>query len=144
MKKLKCSDYIVSRLKGWGECNSQLLSELCLNPKTRKLIQLQWSDDLPDKCEQIMGKDSLYRKELLGVKWSYKYNGSDRPLKSRFNMKCLICDAEISPNGASFKCHLSKVHGLTIKDYTNEDRIRKTSESWWNCQVSSNSFTDYR
>ena len=68
MKKLKCSDYIVSRLKGWGECNSQLLSELCLNPKTRKLIQLQWSDDLPDKCEQIMGKDSLYRKELLGVK----------------------------------------------------------------------------
>ena len=67
-KKLKCSDYIVSRLKGWGECNSQLLSELCLNPKTRKLIQLQWSDDLPDKCEQIMGKDSLYRKELLGVK----------------------------------------------------------------------------
>lgn len=68
MKKLKCGDYIVSRLKGWGECNSQLLSELCLNPKTRKLIQLQWSDDLPDKCEQIMGKDSLYRKELLGVK----------------------------------------------------------------------------
>lgn len=32
-------------------------------------------------------------------------------------MKCLICDAEISPNGASFKCHLSKVHSLTIKDY---------------------------
>ena len=48
--------------------DDDLIVKLCLNPKTRKLIQLQWSDDLPDKCEQIMGKDSLYRKELLGVK----------------------------------------------------------------------------
>ena len=68
MKKLKCSDYIVSRLKGWGECNAELLSELCLNPKTRKLIQIKWTPNLPDVCEQIMGKDSQFRKELLGVK----------------------------------------------------------------------------
>ena len=68
MKKLKCSDYIVSRLKGWGECNAELLSELCFNPKTRKLIQIKWTPNLPDVCEQIMGKDSQFRKELLGVK----------------------------------------------------------------------------
>jgi len=67
MKKLKCSDYIVSRLKGWGECNANLLSELCLDPKSRKLIQIKWTSDLPDRCEQLMGSDSGPRKELLGV-----------------------------------------------------------------------------
>lgn len=68
MKKMKCSDYIVSRLKGLGECSPALLSELCLNPNTRKLIQIKWTENLPDICEQIMGNDSAYRKELLGVK----------------------------------------------------------------------------
>lgn len=67
MKKLKCSDYIVTRLKGWGECTSEQLSELCLNPETRKLIQVQWTDDTIDMMKKTMGSESDFRKELLGI-----------------------------------------------------------------------------
>lgn len=67
MKKLKCNDYIITRLKGWGECNSGLLSELCLDPKTRKLIQVKWTDTIEKMCEQTMGGDVAFRKELLGI-----------------------------------------------------------------------------
>jgi DNA gyrase subunit B len=68
MKKAKISDYTVTRLKGWGETNADQLSELCLSPKTRKLIQLQWTPGLEETCKQTMGSDASFRKELLGVK----------------------------------------------------------------------------
>lgn len=67
MKALKCADYTVTRLKGWGETSADQLSELCLNPKTRKLIQVKWTDVTEEKCEQTMGGDVAFSKKLLGV-----------------------------------------------------------------------------
>lgn len=67
MKKLKCNDYTVTRLKGWGETSPEQLSELCLNPKTRKLIQIKWTTDTEKMCENTMGGDVAFRKELLGI-----------------------------------------------------------------------------
>lgn len=67
MKKLKCNDYTVTRLKGWGETSPEQLSELCLNPKTRKLIQIKWTADTEKMCENTMGGDVAFRKELLGI-----------------------------------------------------------------------------
>lgn len=61
------SNYDVLRLKGWGECNSQQLSELCLDKKTRKLKQIVWTDDLEKVLNQTMGDDVAYRKKLLGI-----------------------------------------------------------------------------
>lgn len=67
MKQAKCNDYIVTRLKGWGECTPEQLSELCLNPNTRKLIQIQWTDKTEEMMKKTMGSESNFRKELLGV-----------------------------------------------------------------------------
>lgn len=67
MKELKCSDYTITRLKGWGECSPDQLSELCLNPKTRKLIQVNWTDATEKACEDTMGEGTAFRKELLGI-----------------------------------------------------------------------------
>ena len=67
MKEQKCSDYTVTRLKGWGECSPEQLSDLCLNPNTRKLIQLKWTDATEKACENTMGEDTAFRKELLGI-----------------------------------------------------------------------------
>ena len=68
MKEKGIKKYNVSRLKGWGEAGCEELSELCLNPNTRKLIQLEWSDDAKSTIKQIMGDDVSFRKELLGVR----------------------------------------------------------------------------
>lgn len=67
MNAVKCSDYIVTRLKGWGECTAEQLSELCLNPDTRKLIQVKWTDQTEDMMRKTMGSESDFRKELLGI-----------------------------------------------------------------------------
>ena len=67
MRKLSCKDYTVLRMKGWGETNPEQLNELCLNPETRHLMQLQWTDDLPEVINKIMGAESNFRKELLGI-----------------------------------------------------------------------------
>lgn len=68
MNKKGIKKYNVSRLKGWGECLAEELSELCLNPETRKLMQLKWSDDAESTIRQVMGDDVSFRKELLGVR----------------------------------------------------------------------------
>ena len=67
MRKLSCKDNTVLRMKGWGETNPEQLNELCLNPETRHLMQLQWTDDLPEVINKIMGAESNFRKELLGI-----------------------------------------------------------------------------
>lgn len=67
MKQLKISDYEITRLKGWGECSPEQLSELCLDPAKRKLIQIKWTDITEKACEQTMGDDVSFRKDLLGV-----------------------------------------------------------------------------
>lgn len=67
MKTFGIKDYDILRLKGWGECNSEQLSELCLNKKTRKLKQIVWSDNTEDMLNKTMGNDVTYRKQLLGI-----------------------------------------------------------------------------
>ena len=67
MKKRGISKYDIIRLKGWGEVNHLQLSELCLSPDTRKLVQLKWSDDAESSVNKIMGNDVSFRKELLGL-----------------------------------------------------------------------------
>lgn len=67
MKALGIKDYDILRLKGWGECTAEQLSELCLDKKTRKLKQIQWTDDTEDMLNKTMGNDVNYRKQLLGI-----------------------------------------------------------------------------
>lgn len=67
MKALGIKDYDILRLKGWGECTAVQLSELCLDKKTRKLKQIQWTDDAEDMLNKTMGDDVNYRKQLLGI-----------------------------------------------------------------------------
>lgn len=67
MKQDCIKDYSILRLKGWGECNSTQMSELCLDKKTRKLKQIVWTDNLEKVLNQTMGDDVAYRKKLLGI-----------------------------------------------------------------------------
>ena len=67
MKKLGSKDYTLLRMKGWGETNPEQLNELCLNPESRHLMQLKWTDNLPEVINKIMGAESTFRKELLGI-----------------------------------------------------------------------------
>ncbi|MCF0125846.1 MAG: hypothetical protein HUJ68_08885 [Clostridia bacterium] len=67
MKKLHVNDYTILRMKGWGETNTEQLYELCLNPDTRNLIQIKWSDTLVETIHNVMGSESNFRKELLGI-----------------------------------------------------------------------------
>ena len=68
MKQDKVSDYTILRMKGWGEANADQLSELCLETKSRNLIQLKWTEDLPEIINKVMGSESDFRKEMLGLK----------------------------------------------------------------------------
>ena len=68
MKQDKISDYTILRMKGWGEANADQLSELCLETKSRNLIQLKWTEDLPKIINKVMGSESDFRKEMLGLK----------------------------------------------------------------------------
>lgn len=67
MKQEGIKDYDILRVKGWGECNSTQMSELCLDKKTRKLKQIVWTDNLEKVLNQTMGDDVAYRKKLLGI-----------------------------------------------------------------------------
>jgi DNA gyrase subunit B len=68
MRAQKCKQYTITRLKGWGECDAEDLSALCVSPKTRKLIQMKWDDETMETLEQTMAGDSEFRKILLDVK----------------------------------------------------------------------------
>lgn len=67
MKAAGIKDYDILRLKGWGECTAEQLSELCLDKTTRKLKQIVWTDNTEDMLEKTMGNGSTYRKQLLGI-----------------------------------------------------------------------------
>ncbi|MCQ2210067.1 MAG: ATP-binding protein [Paludibacteraceae bacterium] len=67
MKKHNIKNYTIIRAKGWGETNAEELSELCLNPKTRKLIQLEWDSTTEEMLEKTMGEDVSFRKDMMGV-----------------------------------------------------------------------------
>lgn len=68
MKEAKCKQYTITRMKGWGECNAEDLSTLCISPKTRKLILVNYDDKTIETLEQTMAGDSEFRKVLLDVK----------------------------------------------------------------------------
>lgn len=59
--------YTVMRAKGWGECSAEQLGEICLNPKTRKLLKIEWDDTAVDMLDKTMGSTTDFRKELLGI-----------------------------------------------------------------------------
>ena len=67
MVKVKEKTYTVLRCKGLGEMNVEQLSTFCLNPKSRKLIKLEWNDNTIDMLHKTMGNDVAFRKELLGI-----------------------------------------------------------------------------
>lgn len=67
MKEVREKTYTVLRCKGLGEMNVEQLSTFCLNPKTRKLIKLEWNDATEDMLHKTMGNDVTFRKELLGI-----------------------------------------------------------------------------
>ena len=67
MKADGIKDYDILRLKGWGECTAEQLSELCLDKTTRKLKQIVWTENTEDMLEKTMGNGSTYRKQLLGI-----------------------------------------------------------------------------
>ena len=57
----------ITRFKGLGEMNPKTLWETTLNPKTRKLLQIQIDDDLEAgvMLNDLMGKDSSGRYQLI-------------------------------------------------------------------------------
>ena len=67
MKADGIKDYDILRLKGWGECTAEQLSELCLDKTTRKLKQIVWTENTEDMLNKTMGNGSTYRKQLLGI-----------------------------------------------------------------------------
>jgi DNA gyrase/topoisomerase IV subunit B len=57
----------VQYIKGWGEINDNEMY-IAMDPKYRKLIQVTPPDrKQADEFQQLLGKKSSYRKELLGV-----------------------------------------------------------------------------
>ena len=57
--------YEVQRYKGLGEMNPTQLRIACMNPDTRRIIQIRTTDDCYEIVRNIMGGSSKYRKELL-------------------------------------------------------------------------------
>lgn len=55
----------IVRAKGWGEMNPDVLKDIAMNPDSRKLIQLQFTDETIFQVDSIMGADSGARKLLL-------------------------------------------------------------------------------
>jgi DNA gyrase subunit B len=57
--------WILTRMKGWGECNPDVLKIIALGEDTRKLYQIQLTDETPVRIEEMMSEDSQFRKLLL-------------------------------------------------------------------------------
>jgi len=57
----------ITRMKGWGECSTADMKTIAMNPSTRILYKVILTDQCEDRIEELMGKDSLYRKKLLGI-----------------------------------------------------------------------------
>lgn len=59
----------IQHIKGWGEINAEDLEPIAFNPETRKLIQVLAPENKDGELrfQKLMGKNSLYRKKLMGV-----------------------------------------------------------------------------
>lgn len=60
---------IISRAKGWGEIDSEMLRFVAFDPKNRKLIKIMPPKDGDGESyfKSIMGENTQVRKELLGI-----------------------------------------------------------------------------
>lgn len=50
----KGKKYTIQRLKGLGECSAEVLSETAMNPKTRRLVQVEYRDDEKETIAKVM------------------------------------------------------------------------------------------
>ncbi len=57
----------VSRLKGHGEANAKDLAHYAMNPATRHLYRLRVTPNCKEHITKLMGSNSAYRRELLGL-----------------------------------------------------------------------------
>ena len=58
----------IQRIKGWGEVNAPVLESVAFNPETRVLTKITpLSVRRAPKFEALMGKDTQFRKDLLGL-----------------------------------------------------------------------------
>ena len=60
----------ITHLKGLGECNEVDLKTIAIDPVTRSLTQFVYPKTEKERkdFEALMGRDSTYRKQLLGVR----------------------------------------------------------------------------
>jgi DNA gyrase/topoisomerase IV subunit B len=57
----------VTRMKGLGEVDPDVLNTIAFNPKTRKLVQIQWKDKAVHRYVSTLKTENTYRKSILGV-----------------------------------------------------------------------------
>lgn len=57
----------ITRMKGWGEAPASDMKIIACNPDTRSLIRVELTDRCLDRIQELMGSDSLARKNLLGI-----------------------------------------------------------------------------
>jgi DNA gyrase subunit B len=69
IKQVGTSKVKIDHLKGYGECSIEELKHIAINKDTRKLFKIMPAKDKASakKFEMLMGKDSSFRKEILGV-----------------------------------------------------------------------------
>lgn len=66
---IKKSKISISRYKGLGECNADMLAESTMDPRNRKLVKIEYSDEDMENARYIikslLGDDIATRKELI-------------------------------------------------------------------------------
>ena len=63
---------LLTRMKGWGECQSDDMHEIAMNPATRRVRQYQMNDGDEVIVNNVMGDEVEHRKVLLGIKGGSK------------------------------------------------------------------------
>lgn len=57
----------ITRMKGWGEASKEDMRKIAMNPETRKLFKITLESKCIEKIKELMGNESIYRKNLLGI-----------------------------------------------------------------------------
>jgi len=63
----KSANVHITRMKGWGECEASDMKLFAMNPDTRILYKVILTEQCEYLIENIMGKDAVHRKKLLGI-----------------------------------------------------------------------------
>ncbi len=64
--KIKAVGSTITRAKGLGELNADILEHVAFSKSTRKLVQIG-PEEVRTRVRKIMGDDATYRKKILGV-----------------------------------------------------------------------------